>query len=272
MKADVKVKLEILRGRVQDYFTRNGKKIGKVSQNISHVFEASCYVLVARYYESKGYRLTPDNLQEGMFRFRFSTQGYPWNYSYFKVSKLDLATKSQEPLFEIWHNQLVGGAWSDEIVTNSSVPLFAADVAIIKAGSLPTKRPQRPPRKVSQPKQTVWVANKDLLTFAEAKNLVAYPMLLAQFYGTVHEILPAFLNDNTIHQISVGLSPVLFTDGHLTSGAQKVVSSFLRRKLRITVVPNVDTTDDARLLEILDLGLEAIDLKEKSATEFYPDF
>ena len=60
------------------------------------------------------------------------------------------------------------------------------------------------PRKKQQPK---WerLDNGDLITFAEVKKLIVYPMLLAHFVGIIHEIMP-----NNLNSVSQNISAVHF--------------------------------------------------------------
>lgn len=47
----------------------------------------TCYNLVIRYYEKKGYELEVQNLQAGKFKFKCSPTGLLKNFSYFKATK-----------------------------------------------------------------------------------------------------------------------------------------------------------------------------------------
>lgn len=236
--------------QVSDFLNRHKAAIYEISRNGTHIFEAVCFVIFARYYEEIGYQLRPENLLEGKFRFRWTTNGFPWNYSYFAVLSPEIENEEGSALFEIYHNQKVTGAWVE--VENQDEgeipPMFAVDVAVAEAGCLP-KLPQGHKRT----NEHYWIENSRLLTFAEAKKLTAYPMLLAQFLGIVHEIKPEFVRvgERALSQAyweQKHLPPTLLTADHLTSGARQVLKSFDERELMIRIVENVVALSDEMLL------------------------
>jgi hypothetical protein len=236
-----------LQRKVEHFIASHKSTIHNVSRNRNNIFEVSCYVLVAQYYEFIGYRLEIKNPIDGKFRFRYSTNGFPWRYSYLVgFSKMD-----DQPVFEIWHNQKVAGfRFADE--EENEIPLYATDIAIIKPRGLPANLNFATKGK----DERVWVKNADLITFGEVKNLVGYPMLIAQFLGVVHEIKPPFLHE------SVGcipsdfyeqrhLPPLLLTSGKLLSGALMVKKSFEYRQIEIYVIDNL-------IIQSFDLVLEEL--------------
>jgi hypothetical protein len=233
--------------QVADFLSRHKSSLYEIVKQNTNVFETFCFVLFVQYYETVGYKLEPKNLLDGKFRFKYSTRGYPWNYSYFAVSSHESKGGKTHDLFEIRHNQQVSGAWIEvgEGV-GEDPPMFALDISVIEAGSLPQLK-QGQKRK----KENYWVDNANLITFAEAKKLTAYPMLLAQFLGIVHEVKPNFLKlgQKDIHD---GHSephppPVLFTSSHLSLGTERVLQSFEARDMRMIVIENV-TSVPGRIL------------------------
>lgn len=214
---------------------------------MTNVFETYCFVLFVRYYETVGYILKAENLLNGNFRFRYNTNGYPWNYSYFVAYSAQTADKDNESLFEIRHNQKVSGAHAESYESNDIPPMFALDVAIIKPGSLPKlKQGQK------RTDEKYWVDNTELITFAEAKKLTAYPMLLAQFLGIVHEVKPEFLGYKPeitgILQEQKHPPPLLFTTSYLSGGSKNVLQSFAKRNLRMSVVEDVLSSSEEVVL------------------------
>jgi hypothetical protein len=224
-----------LQQRTEDFLASHKTAIQNVTKNHNNIFEVSCFVVIAQYYEHIGYCLQIKNPVDGKFRFRYNTNGFPWRYSY-----LVACTKeNNQPVFEIWHNQKVAGEWSTD-VDERNFPLFALDIAVIKPGALPANLNF----KSKGTGERVWVNNDDLITFGEAKNLVGYPMLIAQFLGVVHEIKPSFLhehignvpNDFYEHR---HLPPSLITSGNMLSGALRVIKSFKDRNIEIIVIENL---------------------------------
>lgn len=231
--------------RVHDFLGTHRTEIADVGGAASNVFEALCFVIFARHYECMGYRLEPKNLIDNKFRFRYSTNGLPWRYSYFAVYDKDSEYDSEKPLFEIWHNQKVAGWWvGDKDVENA---LFAVDIAVARGGALPKLRFKEP-----KGDHQYWISRSDLITIGEAKKLAAYPMLLAQFLGIVHEIKPEFIGkrqSEVAPELMEHPPPTLLTASFLTSGAKRVLVTFQQRELRILVIANVAVRRDEEILE-----------------------
>lgn len=110
--------------------------------------------------------------------------------------------------------------------------VYCVDVAIVNPGVVPTTKGKT----ASQPLQ-----NSDLISFAEAKKLVIYPMLLAQFVGIVHEVTPKFLKRDKRHRLGDDhLHPALIALGSLTPNAGDILRSFKLRKYKITIAELFD--------------------------------
>lgn len=234
-----------IKDRIAGFLTAHRSETDEIASKLSNIFEAYCYVLFVLHYEKEGLspkaeNLTPDNV----FKFRFSTGGHPWNFSYFSIKPRE---DSDEVLFEVRHNQKVVGYFADiKSDTQEEPGLFALDVAVIKPGGLPCL-----PMGTKRSDEQTYVVNADLITFGEAKKLVAYPMLLASFYGIVHELRPEFLENSAApegFESQPHPFPVLFTSDFLTKGTQNILRSFEDRQLRITVVENVNGSSETMLL------------------------
>jgi hypothetical protein len=98
--------------------------------------------------------------------------------------------ENNEPLYEIRHNLKVVGYWTNSTVEHA-LPLFAVDIAVVKAKCIPEHKPG------TRSTGDISASNGDLITFGEVKKLVAYPMLMAQFLGIVHELQPHFLESTS---------------------------------------------------------------------------
>ncbi len=242
-----KAEKEKLSKQVESFLSRHRAPIKEIDSHITNIFEAVCFVIFLQYYEELGYRLEVRNLLEGLFRFRFRTTGYPWNYSYFAV--LPGNSNDDTILFEIYHNQTVVGAWISTEKEDTEIALFAVDVAVVEPDSLPKLSPGH--KRKGEP---YWVENNRLITFAEAKKLRAYPMLLAQFLGIVHEIKPEFLQKES-KQIDQKFfeqkhpPPTLLTADDLSRGTKKVLQTFMDRKFEIRVVKDVTGSSSKSLVE-----------------------
>lgn len=184
-----------------------------IASSQTQLLELASVTGIAEHYRSIGASVKAVNPKgKGGFVVKTSTRGYPWNFSYFEC---DLAGEK----FEIRMNLMVNGAHDDGI--------YCVDVGIVKSKAVPYSRPS-----------AVWtrVDNSDLITFAETKKLVVYPMLLAQFVGIVHEIKPGFLVAGATHH----LSPTLITIGHLTGNSQAIVNAYWGRNFRILIAHSYD--------------------------------
>ncbi len=101
------------------------------------------------------------------------------------------------------------------------------------------------------------MANADLVTFAEAKKLRVYPMLLAQFLGVVHEIRPEFLNrQNLAAAFFAGghFAPALVSLGSYSGNSQRIVDAYPGRMILVNIEPNFDVRVAAATGELFRFG------------------
>lgn len=103
------------------------------------------------------------------------------------------------------------------------------DVGVARAGAIPKRV-----------KAGFAVKNELLVSFIEAKKLVVYPMLLAQFVGIVHEIKPEFLAPSARTRVQPCFYPALVTVGYLKGTSQDIVRGYKRRRFLLNVVPTFD--------------------------------
>jgi hypothetical protein len=173
---------------------------------------------VVQHYRAYGYKTSiqnPTGTRE--FRVKLSTRGHPADYSH-------VVCERGASVFELHSNLSVLGGRDSGI--------YCVDVAVVNPGVVPTKKSK---------KGSDTLKNSDLISFAEAKKLVIYPMLLAQFVGIVHEIKPKFLRRNKKYCLGDDhLHPALIALGNLTPNAKDILRSFDRRKYKIVVAENFD--------------------------------
>ena len=86
------------------------------------------------------------------------------------------------------------------------------------------------------------LSNDELITFAEVKKLVVYPMLLAQFVGIAHEIKPCFITGRRPQGFLKGdhLFPLLASLGNFSGNSSKIVDEYKNRNIRVTIAENYD--------------------------------
>lgn len=189
------------------------KQIGSSQPKL---LELAAVTGVAQHYKSQGYSVKVVNPKgKKSFSVKTSTRGFPWNFSRIHVSN---GTDSAE----LHMNLLVRSAHDEGI--------YCVDVGVVKQTFIPNEKPKG-----------TWTCldNDHLLTFAEVKKLVVYPMLLAQFIGIVHEIKPGFLSSpcplNPPH-----LPPILIALGHFSGNASVIVNGYASRDIHVTIAHNYD--------------------------------
>jgi hypothetical protein len=212
---------DAIEGSLRTYIARHKAEFQELPTIQSQLLELATLVLVAEHYRIAGYVIGAENLKEGRFRVKRTSAGYQWRFSWFR------ATRGSTEV-EIHTNLRVAGAYGkDEGV-------YVVDVAVCNPNVVP---------RTDQAKKT-WVAlsNKDLITWVEAKKLVVYPMLLAQFIGIVHELSPACLNGPKSKGFQEGghFPPALVTTGNFTRGCAQIRAGFADRGFRVAVVRNLD--------------------------------
>ena len=185
------------------------------SKRISEYFEMSCYNLIIRYYERKGYTLEVQNLQSGKFKFKCSPKGFITNFSYFKASRID--ENEREEAFFIFHNATVQSYYDDDVFTTPDIVVSKTDVVPEKSGYYATNL------------KLTYIPRENLITFCEAKHLVPFPELMLCFTGTVHELKPDCLSDDEKKEESAHIAPSLMMSGTLSRATKKIKDSLERR-------------------------------------------
>jgi len=204
---------------IRTFAARHRSTLEAIPKRQSGLLELGAFVGIQEHYRSSGFSVRIQNPRPGgPLKVKTSTKGHPWNYTRVLVSS---ATASAE----LHMNLLVAGAHDDGA--------YCVDVAITSAGAVPSRASRSPWREL---------ANRDLLSFAEAKSLRVYPMLLAQFVGIVHEVKPNFLRG----PIAAGfgrqgnLPPTLIALGPFSANADAIVRAYPRRNFCIHVAENYD--------------------------------
>ncbi|MCW7503520.1 hypothetical protein [Leptospira paudalimensis] len=156
------------------------------------------------------------NTKTKNFKIKTNTKGYSINFSRYQLSKGDY-------IIEIHMNLSVRSAHDEGI--------YCVDVAVINRKGI---------QEVIDKKECV--SNKNLITFVEVKKLIIYPMLLAQFYGIVHEIKPSFCSGKLPHNYIkfYHFNPSLIALGYLTSNSSQIVKAYKSRSIKINIVDNFD--------------------------------
>jgi hypothetical protein len=218
MPADVEDIAKSLRQFVRTY----NAQFQRLSTRKSQLLEIGALMIAAQHYDLSGYDVKLENARGKQIRVKLTTNGDPWNFSLFKVSK-------GSRCFEIHMNLPV----ADAVSTKGAK--YVADIVVVPFGVVPRSKPSEGPKWKVLP-------NDSLITFIEAKALVIYPMLIAQFIGIVHELLPGFLLGRrpSGFRAAKHFDPTLVSLGYLHTTCLNIVSGFKGRKLYIGVVDEFD--------------------------------
>ncbi len=213
--------VDAIQAAMQSYIARHNVSLNQMPRIQSQLLELGALVLAAEHYRIVGYTVTTENLVNDRFRLKRNSVGKPWNFSWFRIRK-------DADEFDIHANLTVLGAYGlDE-------GRYVVDVGVCHSGILPIGSAER--------KSWISVENAALITFIEAKRLVVYPMLLAQFIGIVHELQPKFLAGSAPEkfQHNQHFPPTLVTTGHIAAVCRGIRAGFLSRGFNIAVLPNLD--------------------------------
>ena len=211
--------------RVRDaliaFAKRYKTELNRLGARKSQLLEIGALAVCADHYRREGYDVTPTNLQKGYFRVKLGSRGYPWNFSWFECER-------GEEKIEIHANLSVYSAYGEDD------GVYVVDVGVARDGAVPRSKPRN-----------VWrgVKNQYVITFAEAKYLVVYPMLLAQFVGIVKEIKPMFLSGCRPERFREDghFDPALIAVGHLHGTARSIVGAYRARGYFIRIVPAMES-------------------------------
>jgi hypothetical protein len=200
--------------------TSHKSRFNRLARRDSQILEVGALCITTRHYEAMGYGVSVEKKKNGAFRVNTNARGRPWNFSHFRVTRGNEA-------FEIYANLAVQGAYGIDGAQ------YVTDVAVVKPDVVPRKKPQ-----------AAWrgTKNSDVLTFLEAKAIVIYPMLVAQFIGIVHEIKPAFLGARRPRGFlkSGHFDPTLVSLGYVHGISAGIVDAFRERNYHIGVVGHFD--------------------------------
>lgn len=205
---------------IEKFLRKHKQAFSKIGLNQSKALELAVAVGVSEHYRSMGYAVHVVNPRKSPMTFVVKTgaRGYPWNFTHLKFER-------RGTVFE-GHMNLVVESAHDE-------GRYCVDFGLTKAGCVPCEA-----------RRDIWIAakNRDLITFAEVKKLVVYPMLLAQFIGIVHEIKPCFIAGRSPRGFvsENHLYPVLASLGNFSGNSSRIVKGYKRRKIRVVVAENYD--------------------------------
>lgn len=198
-----------------DFANKYKLTLANHSKRISDYFEMSCYNLILRYYEKRGYSLEVKNLIKGDFKFKCSPNGFLDNFSYFKASKIE--EDGQEDVVYLFHNATVQSAFDDRVFTTPDIVVAKTDVPDITTDHYITKL------------KLTYISNGNLVTFCEAKHIVPFSELMINFIGTLHELKPECTRGEERYEETDHLAPSMMISGTFSKPTKRIQESFEKR-------------------------------------------
>ena len=185
------------------------------SLKTSGYFEISCYNMILRYYEKKGYTLEVMNLQSDGFKFKCGPHGFISNFSYFKATKA--CGDGQVETVYIFHNATAQSAFDDKVFTTPDIVIAKTDVAAETTDYYITKQ------------KLTYISKENLVTFCEAKHLTPFSELMINFMGIVHELKPECMSYKSEKVISDHIAPSLMISGTFGKPTKRIQESLEKR-------------------------------------------
>lgn len=208
--------IERVSERINEFIASHRGTLGQLPAIQTQVLELAAAVAASEHYESFGYTVEFHNPRRSReFVVKCSSRGHPWNYSW-------ILAKREGQGFEIHMNLSVRSARDSGI--------YCVDIGVTEPGIVPRRK-------------QAWAClpNNNLVTFAEVKKLVVYPMLLAHFIGIVHELAPAFLTPvSAAFEAACHFPPALLTLGRCTPNSREIVAAYPTRGISVIIEAGFD--------------------------------
>lgn len=181
------------------------------SKRISDYFEMSCYNMIIRYYENKGYTTSVENLISGRFRFKCSPSGHLDKFSFIKLIK-DGVT------YRLYHNASVQSAHDKDVYTTPDI--------VVATDEEPTETTDYYKTRA----RFTYLPNNSMKTFCEAKHLTPFPELMISFIGTVNELKPQCIQAKEGDKEDADhIAPSLMMSGTLSKPTERIAKSLRGR-------------------------------------------
>ena len=181
------------------------------SKRISDYFEMSCYNMIIRYYENKGYTTSVENLISGRFRFKCSPSGHLDKFSFIKLSK-------DGKTYRLYHNASVQSAHDKDVYTTPDI-VVAVD-----------EKPSETTDYYKTKARFTYLPNSSIKTFCEAKHLTPFPELMISFIGTVNELKPLCIRAKEGDKVDADhIAPSLMMSGTLSKPTERIAKSLRNR-------------------------------------------
>lgn len=201
---------KILVRNARSFVASHGYFLRRNGARISSLVEIAIYNSLVQYYKARGFQVSGENLgPKKSFRYKLTASGLSENYSYFKATKDGVG-------FHIMHNMRMQSAHHDHLY-------LTGDVVITNVNGATTQT-------LKGGRRHSFVANKNLVTFAEVKHLNPFPEVLFNFMGLVLEFMPGFLEKRyLISQLGDNICPVIAFTGAGSDHAESIQQSLTER-------------------------------------------
>lgn len=203
-----------LEKEVTSYINLHKTRIQNQAARISDYFEMCCFNYVVRFYERHGYTVSVENLQNGAYRYKCTTQGNQHNFSYFKVS---ITRRNKTADFEIHHNLAVESGHENGVFTTPDESVIVAESVQLQDGFYEGN------------KKHSYVENENLVSFCEVKQFTPFPELLFNFIGTLNELKRDLMLSYFEKEPLPQLAPSLMVSGKPSKHVQRIKESLQRR-------------------------------------------
>lgn len=184
------------------------------AKRVSDYFEMSCYNMIVHYYENLGYKMEPQKLVNGDFKYKCNPTGLLQNFSYFKGSKFN---GEKEEIIYVFHNATVQSAHDDSVFTTPDIVVSRIDEPKVTTDYYSTK------------KRLSYIDNGNMITFCESKHLIPFPELMIAFMGTVNELKPDCLTTEGCKDGTDHIAPSLMMSGTLSKPCKRIKKSLEQR-------------------------------------------
>lgn len=188
----------LLEKEIRNFANKFKTTVVSHASRISEYFEMSCFNYIVKYYERNGYTVTPANLQEGSYRYKTSTSGIQANFSNFEIAIVNDDVIYE---FEIHHNLANQSCHNANLCTTP-------DISIIKKGTVKQRDDY-----YDSKRRLSYVANQDVMSFCEAKQMNPFPELLFNFIGIVNELKPDIITTRGLATETTHIAPSLMISG-----------------------------------------------------------
>ncbi len=214
---------------INQYLLDFGQVLNNQVRRIATYFEINCYNNAVRFYQNQDFEITminPDS-GNGNFVYQLSPAGNPNNFSFFLARKdYQENGKKFTVICSIRQNVRVQSKSDNNI-------FFTPDIVISHFFEDQTQSEISSDQNLSfyqnQKQKFYFIANENLITFAEAKHYSPFPELIGSFIGIVHVLKPDFLRKNKRKKKGNHFAPSLLISGEGANHVSQIKTSFENR-------------------------------------------